>query len=85
MVKPFDLVYKLMTTRFKLIDSINCGSPFILMTEISCTSPWELLIVEAKLKLVFLQNSHALCIASYCNAFVVVGVLYVHSCCVYIA
>lgn len=50
MMKPFELVYKLMTTRFKLIDSINCSSPFILMTEISSTCPWELLIVESELK-----------------------------------
>lgn len=47
-VKPFELVYKLMNTKFKLIESIGYGSPFILMTEVSCTSPWQLLIVEAK-------------------------------------
>ncbi len=52
-VKPFDLVYKLMTTRFKLVDSVCCGSPFILMTEVCCTSPWELVIVESKLEPVF--------------------------------
>lgn len=53
-VKPFDLVYKLMTTRFKQVDTVSCGSPFILMTEISCTSPWKLLIVESVLKPVLL-------------------------------
>lgn len=49
-VKPFELVYKLMTTKFKLIEAISYGSPFILMTEVSCTSPWQLLVVEAKFK-----------------------------------
>lgn len=49
-VRPFELVYKLMTTKFKLIDNISYGSPFILMTELSCTSPWQLLIVESKLE-----------------------------------
>ncbi len=51
-VKPFELVYKLMTTKFKLIDSVNYNSPFILMAELSCTSPWQLFIVESKLELV---------------------------------
>ena len=46
-VKPFELVYKLMSTKFKHIESISYGSPFILMTELSCTSPWKLFVVES--------------------------------------
>ena len=44
-VKPFDVTYKLMNKKFKIIDTIGFDEPFILMTEIFCTSPWQLLIV----------------------------------------
>ena len=51
-VKPFELVYKLMTTKFKLTESVNFNIPFILMAELSCTSPWQLYIVESNLEVV---------------------------------
>ena len=42
------MVYKLMTTEFRPMDTIAYNSPFILMTELSSTSPWDLLIVDSK-------------------------------------
>lgn len=58
-VKPFDVTYKLMNKKFKIIDTIGFDEPFILMTEIFCTSPWQLLIV----------GSHFNPVLSHCNSF----------------
>ncbi len=44
-VKPFEFTYRLMNMNFKIIDSVNFEEPFVLLTEIHCTSPWQLLIV----------------------------------------
>lgn len=46
-VKPFELVYKLMTTKFQQAEFVGYNSPFILMTELNCTSPWELFIADS--------------------------------------
>jgi len=50
-VKPFDVTYKLMNSKFKPIDTIGFDEPFILMTEIHCTSPWQLLVVGSHFNL----------------------------------
>lgn len=51
-VKPFEMTYKLMTTKFKLAGSISYNLPFILMTQLTCTSPCQLRVVDSKLELV---------------------------------
>jgi hypothetical protein len=43
-IKPFDVTYKLMNTKFKAIDVVNFDEPFVLVTEIHCLSPWKLYI-----------------------------------------
>ena len=44
-VRPFDVTYKLMNTKFKLIDTINFEEAYVVMTELHITSPWQLLII----------------------------------------
>ncbi len=48
--KPFKLVYKLMSTSFQLIESVIYEQPFVLVTEVQCTSPWQLSIVSSQLE-----------------------------------
>ncbi len=48
--QPFELVYKLMSTSFQLIESVIYEQPFVLVTEVQCTSPWKLSIVSSQLK-----------------------------------
>jgi hypothetical protein len=51
-VKPFEVTYKLMSTKLKVIDAVNFDEPFLLVTEIHCLSPWKLLIHSSSLDLV---------------------------------
>ena len=51
-VKPFDVTYKLMSTKFKVVDSVSFDEPFLLVTEIHCLSPWKLYIHNSSLNLV---------------------------------
>ena len=46
--KPFDLAYKLMNMRFKPTDYVLYDEPFVLVTEIHCTSPWQLHIAASQ-------------------------------------
>lgn len=48
-VKPFELAYKLLSTSFQTIDSLIYEQPFVLVTEVQCTSPWQLNIVSSQL------------------------------------
>ena len=48
-----------MNKKFKIIDTIGFDEPFVLMTEIFCTSPWQLLIV----------GSHFNPVLSHCISF----------------
>jgi hypothetical protein len=50
-VKPFDVTYRLMSTKFKVIDAVSFDEPFILVTEIHCLSPWKLYIHNSSLDL----------------------------------
>ena len=51
-MKPFDVTYRLMSTKFKVIDAVSFDEPFILVTEIHCLSPWKLYIHNSSLDLV---------------------------------
>ena len=48
--KPFDMIYKLLSTDFKPLGTYQVvyDEPFVLMTEIHCTSPWQLVIQSSQ-------------------------------------
>ena len=48
--KPFDMIYKLLSTDFKPLGAYQVvyDEPFVLMTEIHCTSPWQLIIQSSQ-------------------------------------
>ena len=47
-VRPFDVTYKLMNTRFRPMEAVSIGEPFVLMTEVNFTSPWQLRIIGSR-------------------------------------
>ena len=53
--KPFDMIYKLLSTDFKPLGTyqIVYDEPFVLMTEIHCTSPWQLIIQSSQFNQVY--------------------------------
>ena len=66
-VKPFDVTYKLMNVRSKVIDVVSFDEPFILVTEIHCLSPWKLYIHSSNLDLV--DISFSLTLPPYSSVF----------------
>ena len=53
-LKPFEIQYKVMSTKFKPTEFVSHKLPFILMTELTCTATCELTITGSKVELVSL-------------------------------
>lgn len=68
--KPFDMAYKLMNVRFKPTDYVLYDEPFIIVTEIHCTSPWQLHIAASQIHPVSIASvrysCHVMCACVYC-------------------
>ncbi|XP_071945007.1 trafficking protein particle complex subunit 11-like [Antedon mediterranea] len=50
-VMPFDVSIRLTSSKFEEVSSVYAGEPFLMMTDIKCTSPWPLQIVDSHLTL----------------------------------
>lgn len=57
-VTPFDINVKLNSMKFETLESVHADEPFLLLSEISVTSPWKLDFKSSQLKLSpYVQNT----------------------------
>ncbi|XP_071790310.1 trafficking protein particle complex subunit 11-like [Asterias amurensis] len=50
-ILPFNVSIHLSSLKFEAIDHVSGGTPFLLMTDIKCTSPWPIMISNTTLQL----------------------------------
>jgi hypothetical protein len=51
-VTPFDVSLKLTTLKFETIEKIHAGEPFLIISDVLCTSPWPVCIVTSRFDVV---------------------------------